>query len=286
MDSIVSVILENENPDSFFIDFRDVRSQIEKSRSKRLIYNRMIFIQQGAGILLIDDVNFILGENQLFLISKGQVLSFGEGSVYKGFNLVFGDCFWEKTPSSASNCKAVLFNNASDNQLLQLSSHESVELDFLFNSLHQEFLKPGYVNKLDALAAYLKIIMIKVANVNAALAKGFDSHEKQLYRQFLELISINYQSSHEVSDYAKQMGISTRKLTELSKKCSGKGAKDLINGQLIAEAKRFLQFSSRPVKEIAYELNFSRPDQFSHFFKKNVMISPYDYRAKFMTTVS
>lgn len=286
MDSIVTVILENENPDSFFIAYQDGQSQIEKSRSKRLIYNRMIFIQQGAGTLLIDDVNFVLGENQLFLISKGQVLSFGEGSVYTGYNLVFGDCFWEKTPSSASNCKAVLFNNASDNQLLQLSSHDSVELDFLFKSLYQEFLKPGYVNKLDALAAYLKIIMIKVANVNAALTKGFDSHEKQLYRQFLELISIHYQSSHEVSDYAKQLGISTRKLTELSKRCSGKGAKDLINGQLIAEAKRFLQFSSRPVKEIAYELNFSRPDQFSHFFKKNVMVSPHDYRAKFMTNVS
>jgi AraC family transcriptional activator of pobA len=286
MDSIVTVILENENPDSFFIAHQEGQSQIEKSRSKRLIYNRMIFIKQGTGTLLIDDVNFALGENQLFLISKGQVLSFGEGSFYTGFNLVFGDCFWEKTPSSASNCKAILFNNAADNQLLQLSSHDRMELDFLFNSLYQEFLKPGYVNKLDALAAYLKIIMIKVANVNASLAKGFDSHEKQLYRQFLELISINYQSSHEVSDYAKQMGISTRKLTELSKRCSGKGAKDLINGQLIAEAKRFLQFSSRPVKEIAYELNFSRPDQFSHFFKKNVMISPYDYRAKFMTNVS
>ena len=63
---------------------------------------------------------------------------------------------------------------------------------------------------------------------------------------------------------------------------AGKGAKELINGQLVAEAKRSLQFSSRPVKEIAYQLHFSTPEQCSHFFKKNAMMSPQDYRARFV----
>lgn len=282
MDPFITVPLEKEASDSFFVVRNDGQSSAESTMINRLIYNRMILVQKGKGTIHIDDVDFNLEESQLFLISKGQVLSFEQGSVFKGFTLGFGDCFWERTPSSASNCKAVLFNNASDNQLLPLQENDSAELAFLFGSLWQEFSKPGYINKLDALAAYLKIIMIKVANINASLAKGFDSYEKQLYRQFLELISMNYQSSHEVSDYASQMGIPARKLTELSKRCSGKGAKDLINGQLIAEAKRSLQFSSRPVKEIAYALNFSTPDQFSHFFKKNAMVSPQDYRTKFM----
>jgi AraC family transcriptional activator of pobA len=70
-----------------------------------------------------------------------------------------------------------------------------------------------------------------------------------------------------VADYANQLGISAQKLTDLTKRCSGRGAKDLINGQLIAEAKRSLQFSSILVKEIAFQLDFSTPDQFSHFFK-------------------
>jgi AraC family transcriptional activator of pobA len=152
----------------------------------------------------------------------------------------------------------------------------------LFQPLQREFLKEAYINKIDAMAAYLKIIMIKMANINASLAKGFDSYENKLYRRFLELMSQHYHTSHEVADYAGMLSISTRKLTELSKRCSGKGAKDLINGQLIAEAKRSLQFSSTPVKEIAFELNFSSPDQFSHFFKKNARLSPQDYRSLFV----
>ena len=123
-----------------------------------------------------------------------------------------------------------------------------------------------------------------MANVNASLAQGFDSYENQLYRHFLELISRHYQSSHEVADYANLLGISTRKLADLSKRCSGKGAKELINRQLIAEAKRSLQFSSKSVKEIAFQLNFSTPDQFSHFFKKNAQLSPLDYRSLFVNT--
>jgi len=103
-----------------------------------------------------------------------------------------------------------------------------------------------------------------------------------IYRQFIELISQHYQHSHEVTDYAKLLGVSVRKLADLSKRCSGRGAKELINGQLIAEAKRSLQFSSTPVKEIAYQLNFSTPDQFSHFFKKNARVSPQQYRTLFV----
>jgi len=130
----------------------------------------------------------------------------------------------------------------SDNQLLPLSIADSIELGSFFESLFREFIKPGYLNKLDVLAAYLKIIMIKVANLNASLVLRFDSNEKQLYRKFVELISVNYQSSHEVSTYTKKIGISARKLTDLSKRYSGKGAKDLINGQLIAEAKDIFNF--------------------------------------------
>ena len=286
MDPFIVIPLEKEIPDSFFVSYIDGQLCPETTVAHRLLYNRMILVQSGSGTLHIDDVDYNLSENQLFLMSKGQVLSFSGDCIVSGFNLGFGESFWKKTPSSANNCKAVLFNNASDNQLLSLSTNDRTELCFLFESLWKEFDKSSYINKLDALAAYLKIIMIKVANVNASLAQGFDSYEKQVYRQFLELISVNYHSSHEVSTYAAKMGISARKLTDISKRCSGKGAKDLINGQVIAEAKRSLQFSSRPVKEIAYELNFSTPDQFSHFFKKNTSVSPQDYRIKFVSDAS
>jgi AraC family transcriptional activator of pobA len=274
-------LMEKEMKDSFSIKYCDNQCY-DHSATYRLTYNRILLIKAGQGEIRIDDNAFSINANELFLIAKGQILHFQPGSGFQGYDLSFGDCFWQKTPASASNCKAVLFNNAAANQHLPLRNEDYEELSYLFQPLYREFLKEEYINKLDAMAAYLKIIMIKMANVHAALAKGFDSYEKKLYRQFLELISQHYQRTHEVADYANQLGISARKLTDLTKRCSGSGAKDLINGQLIAEAKRSLQFSSIPVKEIAFQLNFSTPDQFSHFFKKNARLSPQDYRTLFV----
>ena len=275
-----STLIEKEIKDSFSIHFFADR-QYEHPSASRLAYNRIILVSTGLGTLKIDDHTFKISSSELFLISKGQVVNFKKGCKFTGYELSFGDCFWEKAPSSANNCKAVLFNNASANQMLPLIKEDHEELSSLFKSLWNEFAREEYINKLDAMAAYLKIIMIKIANVNASLASGIDNYENQLYRQFIELISAHYQSSHEVAAYSKLLGISARKLADLSKRCSGRGAKDLINGQLIAEAKRSLQFSSMPIKEIALQLNFATPDQFSHFFKKNVQVSPKDYRMLF-----
>jgi AraC family transcriptional activator of pobA len=271
--------LESDINDSFSIN---LLSGVIKGETYRLNYNKIILVEKGSGSLQIDDRIYPLGEKQLYLISKGQIYGrSGEAEIW-GMEISFGDCFWERTPASANNCKAVLFNNASDNQYLPLGEKELNELLPLFTSLHSEYVQPAYINKLDAMAAFLKIIMIKVANINALLIRGYDNFEKQLYRKFLELVSNDYYFRHEVSDYSKQLNITPRRLSELCKRCCGKGAKEIINGQLIAEAKRNLQFTALNVKEIAYQLNFATPEQFSSFFRKNAQASPSEYRSYFI----
>lgn len=273
--------IDREIKDSFSITLLDDRV-FTTQLPCRLNYHRIFLIKNGSGNLQIDGEIYPVKGNELFLLAKGQVYAFTTNTRITGYELCFGDCFWEKAPASASNCKAVLFNNAAANQHIPTPTAEMLELEVLFKLLYDEFIKDAYINRLDALAAYLKIIMIKIANVNALLTRGYDSYENQLYRRFVELVSNQYKTTHEVAYFAAQLGVSARNLTDICKRCSGKGAKDIINGQLIAEAKRSLQFSSMPVKEIAYQLNFSAPDQFSHFFKKNTQLSPNDYRDRFV----
>jgi AraC family transcriptional activator of pobA len=271
---------EKEIKDSFSIRYVQELS-FNNEPIRRINYHRIFLIKHGTGNIQVDDVFYPVTGNELFLLAKGQCYKFEEGTVISGFELCFGDCFWDKTPPSANNCKAVLFNNATANQHVLVSDADMAELDLHFKTLRNEFIKTDYINKPDVLAAYLKIIMIKIANLKSLLTDGHESYDNQLYRRFLELVSNNYQTTHEVNEFAALLGISTRKLTDLCNKCGGKGAKDIINGQLIAEAKRALQFSNKPVKEIAFQLNFTAPDHFSHFFKKNTQLSPFQYRTRF-----
>jgi AraC family transcriptional regulator, transcriptional activator of pobA len=275
------LLMEQEIKDSFHIKFLNDK-KFRDPAVYRLYYHRILFIKEGKGALHIDDRFFQLSGNQLFLLAKSQTVSFQPGSSLSGYQLSFGDCFWEKAPASASNCKAVLFNNVTTNQQLPVAETDHDELVLLFNALYLEFGKGDYINKLDALAAYLKIIMIKIANINASLILAYDSPDHQLYRQFLELVNTHYRTIRDVADYAGRLNISPRKLSDVCKENGGKGAKEIINSQIVAEAKRFLQFSSKPVKEIAFELNFGTPEQFSHFFKTHARVSPLLYRETFV----
>lgn len=268
--------VEKEIADSFAVA-RHLDTKVEDASFYRITYNRIFLLQKGAGDIRIDDTLWPVKESTLLLLAKGQVFSFLPGAVYTGYELSFGDCFWEKAPASASNCKAVLFNDVEKQQQLPLQYSDLAALEELFLTLQQEYDTAEYTNKIDVMAAYLKIIMIKIANINSSLQRT-DTYENQVFRRFKELVATHYLTTHEVADYAEMLGVNARKLTDLCKQCGGEGAKHIINQQIIAEAKRALQFSLRPVKEIAFQLSFSTPDQFSRFFKKYTGIPPNEYR--------
>jgi len=143
---ISSALSEKELKDSFSITYCDHKGS-DLVAACRLTYNRVLLIKTGRGKIMIDDNTFPITSNELFLVAKGQVLNFQARSGFIGYDLSFGDCFWEKAPSSASNCKAVLFNNASANQHLHLRNEDYEELNLLFQPLHREFLKEDYSNK-------------------------------------------------------------------------------------------------------------------------------------------
>lgn len=248
----------------------------------RLNYHHILMIESGRGVLVIDEHTFDIAGQRIFLLSKGQICKFENHSDVCGSHISFGDCFWERVPSSASNCKAVLFNNAAANQQLLPDQTETDEFLSLFKILLTEYKADFYTNQMDVLAAYLKIIMIKLANIKIVKEETFDSQDYIIYRKFMELLSSQYHNLHAVNDYSELLNITPRRLSELCKRCCNKSAKEIINGQIVAEAKRLLQFSSYTVKEIAYQLNFNTSEQFSHFFKKNTEISPVSYRSNFI----
>lgn len=244
----------------------------------RLRYHRVLLIQHGKGKVMIDDRSFEFSGGEFILIGKGQVFNCLASSPVTGYTLSFGDCFWDRAPASASNCKAVLFNNTTDQQMLKPTPTELIELSALFDALLSDFNKKDYINQLDTWAAYLKIIMIKLANVQTVEEPTFDSSEYLIYRQFMELLSAQFHQYRSVSDYAGMLNVTSRRLSDLTRRCTGKGAKEIIDGQVVAEAKRALQFGSMTIKEIGYNLRFNSAEQFSRYFKKLTGLSPQTYR--------
>lgn len=80
---------------------------------------------------------------------------------------------------------------------------------------------------------------------------------------------------------ASELNLSPRYLSDLLKQETGKTAIDLIHRFLISEAKNMLTGGDQPVSEIGYALGFENPPYFSKLFKKEVGISPNEFRFKF-----
>jgi AraC family transcriptional activator of pobA len=81
-----------------------------------------------------------------------------------------------------------------------------------------------------------------------------------------------------LGDYAGLLHISAKALNKVSKAKFNKTLSDLIAERIIVEAKRELYLTSKPVKQVAFELGFNDEFYFSRFFKKNVAVSPQVFR--------
>lgn len=263
------------------IDFHtstiDGETSIGIITSTRVIYHRIFILEDAQSSVTIDGETIPINAYQVLLISKGQIVSFAKGML-KGYEIIFTDSFWEKAPQSASNCKSVLFDHKSENHTLPLQEQELFDLNQLLNLLCVDFLKPHFTNKADALAAYMKVVMIKIANLNHSVKERYSSYDKNIYLEFQKLVSLHYNETREVTYYTERLRITSKQLYEICYRQAGLNPKKIISSKVLEEAKRLLQFSSTPIKEIALMMNFKSNEQFSHFFKKDIGLSPQNYR--------
>jgi AraC-like DNA-binding protein len=81
-----------------------------------------------------------------------------------------------------------------------------------------------------------------------------------------------------VNIIASTLNMSTRYMSDLLKQETGKTSMELIHIFLISEAKNLLKGSDRNVTEVAYALGFENMPYFSRLFKREVGLSPQQYK--------
>lgn len=81
---------------------------------------------------------------------------------------------------------------------------------------------------------------------------------------------------------AEELNLSAGYLSDLLKQETGKTAIELIHIYLVSEAKNMLRDSEHSVSEISYMLGFENPPYFSRLFKKEVGLSPNQFKKKYI----
>ncbi|MCL2209227.1 MAG: response regulator [Treponema sp.] len=132
-----------------------------------------------------------------------------------------------------------------------------------------------------------EIFYEKLKSLLAAVIEYRDSHTDSRYRSVIvkakEYINKNFASGGGVGSIslystASYVGISPNHLSAVFVKETGENFIEYLTKIRLEKAKLLLQNTDMKSSDIAYETGFNDPHYFSHIFKKNVGISPKEYR--------
>ncbi len=134
----------------------------------------------------------------------------------------------------------------------------------LINSLLQAFIYEFQ----DALEKY---IQLRPTSFNSS---------SNLFNAFIELLVSSYPKERSVSYYASRLFVTAKYLSAICKENSGETASDLITSYVMKDVEYLLKCPDKSIKEIANELNFATLSFFGKYVKRNLGISPKEYREK------
>ena len=229
-------------------------------------------------------------ECSMVFTSPNQVLEFNKAYQTEDddcWTLVFHPDLIRKSELGKKIDDFSFFNYAS-NEALHLSEEERNTVTDISHKIKKE-----YSNNIDTHSQTLMI-----SNLELLLNYCVRFYDRQFYTRtnlnkdilskFEEVLKAYYKSGKQMASglpsvqyCAEKMNISSRYLSDLLRKETGKNTQEHIHNYIIERAKTLLLDASKSSSEIAYDLGFEYPQYFSKLFKKSTSMSPIEYRQQF-----
>lgn len=271
-------------------EIKRIESIYEKSKGQpdephRHDYYIVLIVQKAKGKHIIDFNEFELKGNQIYFVYPGQVHQMLEEEKSYGYAITFSEQFLMHNYIQASFVNNLyLFQENGFSPPLNVDDEVLEQASFF---AEQMLVRKNDEGKLQyqALGAWLKLLLI-LAQESCDLFPNNHTQNIQagkiLLKDFKELLDQNYSKWNKVADYSAALNITSDYLNSSVKNLTGKNVKVHIQNRILLAAKRMLLFSALTNKEIAYELGFSEPANFSQFFKKCTGTSPSAFKKMYL----
>lgn len=237
----------------------------------------LLALEKGAGNHNIDFTPYSITDHTVFFMRPGQVHQLVLEAESTGYLLQFRGEFY-------------LPKNKASNQLLRKASHTH----------HYQFDADGFKRLLSILTYIFQESIDKNERFEEVIKANLDilfielirrqgstpTAKVSLYLQerldkFFELLETHILTHKQVARYAEMLNLSAYQLNAIAKAALGKTCSELINEQIILEAKRCLLATSNQINQTAYRLGYEDVSYFIRFFKKHTGYSPEAFRNNF-----
>jgi AraC family transcriptional activator of pobA len=158
-----------------------------------------------------------------------------------------------------------------------------MKLHSILSNVFKEFAtqQDGYIEAIKANLDPFFIEYVRQSHNPKTIKEAESGYIQERFEEFLHLLEVNIGSMNNVSRYADLLSLSSYQLNAITKASVGKTVSDLINEQIILEAKRLLLATPNQIKEIADYLGYEDVSYFIRFIKKHTGHSPDIFRRNF-----
>lgn len=247
-----------------------------------------IFLKETkCGNMTYGHGNYDYEEGTLIFIAPGQVYGIQNETKQKGVGraLIFHPDLIHGT-SLGKNIKDYTFFSYEVNEALHLSTRERAIINDCFDKIGYELEHAIDTHSKTLIVSYIELFLnyckrfyerqfVTRSNVNKDVLTRF---EKILEEYFSSEMPMEL-GLPSVRFCAERLFLSPNYLGDLLKKETGKSAQEHIQLKLIDIAKEKIYDSTKSISDVAYELGFKYPQHFTRMFKKEVGVSPVEYRS-------
>lgn len=255
----------------------DIKSNHDIEYPHRLEFNLIIIVMDGEGIHNIDFKSYKYKKGTIFFIKKHQVHNFIINPKLKCYLLQFTDTFLN---SLVKNSVFDIFDYMRYPVDIQLEKNSLDDILSNLDILNNQLQAKDDEYKEFILQSLLQAFLLQLKRYRQSQTLNLKDKEQVFYQKFLNMVHNSHKYSIKVDDYSKRLEISSRTLTNLLNKYTGKSTKTYLNEFLLLEIKRYLLDESMTIQEIADILEFDEATNLVKFFKKYENTTPSEYRKK------
>jgi AraC family transcriptional regulator, transcriptional activator of pobA len=252
-------------------------------RPHRHSFYHLVLFTKGKGSHTIDFEKFPVKPYQIYFMIPGQVHSWHFEGEVDGYIVHFNEVLFTTFLQNGHYLERFYFfqGNAADG-ICQIPVAAQPQVTGLFDTMLAEVGENKEQN-LDIIRLKLLELFITVDRSCASRkGKNIPQQKLTLLRNFQSLIDKHFRTIRLPKEYADLLYVTPNHLNALCQDLVGKTAGDLIRDRVLLEAKRLLTNADITVTGIAYDLNFGDNSYFNRFFKKNVGVTPDDFRKNFI----
>lgn len=236
---------------------------------------------QGHVDYVIDTYQVRVNSGEMLVVSERHVVEKCNTSEdFDGLAFITSVDFFQDAICGVSDL-ATVFLVSKSHPVIALSEDEAGIFNRYFYAIRNRINDTSNHFRKALVKTLLLALFYDMSNVMYRFQQTTASHLKRndiVFTQFIKLVEANFRRERRVKWYAKEMGVSSKYLSEAVRLSSRRTPNEWINIYVVMELRLKLKTTEKSIGEITKEMNFANQSFLGRYFKDHVGMSPSEYR--------